>query len=159
MSVLFAANCIILRLLPLLTKYKPEYEALSVDPSPVLWQLISQCSCRFVTELCRVYMTVLADADTDQVDSTSEATSDSKKTISKHATLQYRDTLSARAETWHGQWKDSHLKETQTEQKETSLNNIQLLVWSMKTKQCTWSLSLSLSLSVCPSVSTCVLSL
>ena len=81
-------------------KVQPEYETLSVDPSPVLRQLIRQCSCRFVTELYRVYMTVLADADTDQVDGASEATSDrtkitTTKTVSKHATLQY----SARAET------------------------------------------------------------
>ena len=45
-------------------------------------------------------MTVLADADTDQVDGASEATSDrtkitTTKTVSKHSTLQY----SARAET------------------------------------------------------------
>ena len=45
-------------------------------------------------------MTELADADTDQVDGASEATSDrtkitTTKTVSKHATLQY----SARAET------------------------------------------------------------
>ena len=50
-------------------------------------------------------MTVLAEADTDQVDSASEATSERKKekTVSQHATLLYRDTLSARAETRHGQ--------------------------------------------------------
>ena len=62
----------------LLTKYNLGFNALSVDPSPVLRQLIRQCSCRFVTELCGVYMTVLADAETDQVDSASEATSDRK---------------------------------------------------------------------------------
>jgi len=61
---------------------------------------LSASAAVFVTELYRVYMTVLAVADTDQVDSASEDTSDrtkitTTKTVSKHATLQY----SARAET------------------------------------------------------------
>ena len=101
-------------------------------------------------------MTVLADADTDQVDSASEATSDSKKTVSKLATLQYMDTLSARAETWHGQRRDSRLKEKQTEQKNTKTYTSARLLNESNTVHM---ISLSLSLSVCPSVSTCVLSL
>ena len=95
-------------------------------------------------------MTVLADADTDQVDSASEATSDSKKTVSKLATLQYMDTLSARAETWHGQRRDSRLKEKQTEQKNTkTYTSARLLNESNTVHMISLSLSLSLCLSVC----------